>query len=175
MLLKNCSMEKFYQLLLSRLSSSIGSLVATSSISWCVILGITFFNMVPAYASANNFTGTWKIDIRSTSERHAKIECGYAIFTLRQVGNTIRGDHIFATAGCGRLNEGGDGSVQGYINNGEAILFITSGRNDAVVRGKAKIKKSKLIWETLEETKSGTSDGDSSLILSKGVLHRVRK
>lgn len=140
-----------------------------------VALIATIFTIEPIHAASDNFTGTWKIDIRSTSEQQAKIECGYAIFTLKQVGNTIRGDHIFATAGCSRLNEGGDGSVQGRVTNGEAILFITSGRNGAVVRGKAKIKNFKLIWKTLEEIKSGTPDGDSPLILNEGVLRRIDK
>ena len=115
-----------------------------------------------------SFTGTWVIDIRSKSEPNA--ECGHAYFTLLQNGNRICGDHVFYTPGCGRLNEGNPGSVQGTIVGSTAILVVTSGRNGGIVMGKATRKANTIHWVTLEEIKSGEPEGDSPLILGEGTL-----
>jgi len=128
-----------------------------------------------AHAARNSFSGTWEIDLRSASERKANAECGSATFKLKQVGSKITGEHSFATVGCGRLNEGGEGTVQGSIQNGKALLIVTSGRNGAVVRGVAERRGSNLLWRALEEVKPGEPEGDSPLILGSGVLHRVGK
>jgi hypothetical protein len=130
---------------------------------------------VAAHAAHSNYTGTWEIDLRSASERKANIECGSATFKLKQVGNKITGEHTFATVGCGRLNDGGEGTVQGNVHGGKAMLLVTSGRNGAIVRGTAELKGSNLLWQTLEEIKPGVPEGDSPLILGHGVLHRVGK
>ncbi len=115
-----------------------------------------------------NFTGTWVIDIRSKDERNA--ECGHAYFTLLQKGNRICGDHVFYTPGCGRLNEGYPGSVMGIVVGSTAVLVVTSGRNGAIVMGKATRKGNTINWVTLEDIKSGEPEGDSPLILGKGTL-----
>lgn len=128
-----------------------------------------------AHAALNDYSGTWEIDLRSASERQANADCGSAIFKLKQIGNQITGEHSFATVGCGRLNEGGACTVQGHVQNGKATLLVTSGRNGAVVRGVAELKSTQLLWQTLEEVKPGTPEGDSPLILDHGVLHRVNK
>lgn len=128
-----------------------------------------------AFASGSDYSGTWEIDLRSTAERKANAECGLAAFRLNQVGNKITGEHSFATVGCSRLNEGGEGTVHGNVHNGKATLFVTSGRNGAVVRGTAELRDSDLIWQRIEEIKPGDSEEDSPLILDHGILHRVGK
>jgi hypothetical protein len=115
-----------------------------------------------------SFTGTWVIDIRSKDERNA--ECGHAFFTLLQQGNRICGDHTFCTAGCGRCNEGDPGSVKGTVVGSTAVLAVTSGRNGAIVMGKATRKGNTIHWVTLEEIKPGEPEGDSPLILGDGTL-----
>ena len=145
----------------------------TSSAIAVALFSIGLF--VAAHAARSNYTGTWEIDLRSASERKANIECGSATFKLKQVGNKITGEHTFATVGCGRLNDGGEGTVQGNVHGGKAMLLVTSGRNGAIVRGTAELKGSNLLWQTLEEIKPGVPEGDSPLILGHGVLHRVGK
>jgi len=115
-----------------------------------------------------NFTGTWVIDIRSNNERNA--ECGHAYFALLQQGTRICGDHYFYTPGCGRLNEGDPGSVKGTVVGSTAVLVVTSGRNGAIVMGKATRKGDAINWVTLEDIKSGEPEGDSPLILGEGTL-----
>ena len=78
-----------------------------------------------------------------------------------------------ATVGCGRVNEGGDGTVKGIVINDTAVLVVTSGRNDAVVMGTATLREGALHWQTLEEIRAGEPEGDSPLILGKGVLTRT--
>jgi hypothetical protein len=131
--------------------------------------------MATAHAARRSYSGTWEIDLRSASERKANAECGSATFKLKQVGNKITGEHSLASVGCGRINEGGEGTVQGRVHHGKAMLVVTSGRNGAVVRGLAELTGSNLLWRTLEEVKPGASEGDSPLILGHGVLHRVDK
>lgn len=126
--------------------------------------------MVPTGMCADqvNFTGTWVIDIRSKSERNA--DCGHAYFTLLQKGNRICGDHVFYTPGCGRLNEGDPGSVRGTVVGATALLEVTSGRNGAIVKGKATRKGNTIRWITIKSIKTGEPEGDSPLILWKGIL-----
>lgn len=121
-----------------------------------------------------DFSGTWSIDIRSPSERKKNVECGRAYFELSQVGTKIIGNHEFATPGCGRLNEGGEGTVKGVVVGSVAVLVVTSGRNGAIVMGEATRKGESLRWVTLEEIKPGETQGDSPLILHKGILSRVK-
>lgn len=133
-----------------------------------VVLWIFSLSSVAICSDEVNFTGTWVIDIRSKSER--KLECGNAYFVLVQKGNRLCGDHSFATPGCGRLNEGYPGSVKGIVVGSTAVLVVTSGRNGAIVMGKATRKSNTLHWITLEEIKSEEPLGDSPLILGKGIL-----
>lgn len=121
-----------------------------------------------------DFSGTWTIDLRTSAERKRGVECGGASFTLVQKGQAITGDHSFATVGCGRLNEGGPETVKGVVVGNVAILVVTSGRNGAIVMGKATRVRNRLQWETLQEVKASETEGDSALILSKGVLVREK-
>lgn len=125
---------------------------------------------ISACAAEVDFTGHWSIDLRSKSERERGVECGSASFSLSQVGNKISGDHAFSTPGCGRLNEGAEGSVKGVVVGSTAVLVVTSGRNGAVVMGTAKKNGNFLHWSKEEEIWPGEPEGDSPLILSKEVL-----
>lgn len=118
-----------------------------------------------------NFTGNWEIDLRTPAERVAKAECGHAYFMLEQRGQEITGDHGYATPGCGRVNNAGP--VRGQVRKGAAWLEVTSGGQGAVVRGRATLVKGQLMWRTLEVLKPGTPEGDSPLILDKGLLYRL--
>ena len=129
-------------------------------------------SILPALAA--NFTGTWYIDLRTNEQRQQKFECGRAFFKLLQVGDRVIGEHSFATASCGRMNEGGDGTVKGVVVGATAVLAVTSGRNGAIVLGKATRRGSKLHWVTLEELSAGEPEGDSPLILGKGVLSKEK-
>ncbi|WP_036837248.1 hypothetical protein [Polaromonas sp. CF318] len=121
------------------------------------------------------FTGTWSIDLRTPSERKEKVECGTAAFKLLQTGNRIIGSHSMATARCGRLNDGGEGSVKGTVVGSTAVLTVTSARNGQIVLGSAKIVGGSLHWQVSEEIKAGEQEGDSGLILQSGVLRRERR
>lgn len=115
------------------------------------------------------FTGSWSIDFRTTEEREQNAECGVATVTLTQIEERITGNHTMATVGCGRLNEGGEGTVRGVVLNGVANLVVTSGRNGAVVKGTAKLERGALRWKMLEEVNPG-EPGDSPLIFWDGLL-----
>ncbi len=43
-----------------------------------------------------------------------------------------------ATVDCGRLNEGGEGTVTGVVTGNTAVLVVTSGRNGAIMLGTAR-------------------------------------
>lgn len=119
------------------------------------------------------FTGKWFIDLRSPAEKQKKRECGSAEFNLTQKHDRVSGSHSMASVDCGRLNEGGP--VNGVVVGDTAVLVVTSGRNGAVVLGKAKLVKGKLAWQTIEEVRRGEPEGDSGLILGEGLLTRVAK
>lgn len=118
------------------------------------------------------FTGNWKIDLRTPEERRQKVECGEAYFQLEQIGERVSGEHGLATAGCSRLNEGGKNTVKGVATGRTAILVVTSGRNGAIVLGRAARIGNKLQWTTLDEIKPGEPAGDPALILGNGLLLR---
>lgn len=126
-------------------------------------------------AADTKFSGTWSIDLRTPEQKAQKAECGEASFVLKQVGKEITGSHTMSTVGCGRLNEGGEGTVKGQIVGGRAVLLVTSGRNGATVKGVATLRNNVLFWETKEEVKAGAPAGDSPLILGKGSLTKVSK
>lgn len=131
---------------------------------------------LPALSNAQQlsapFTGTWTIDLRSPAQKKEKVECGTATFKLAQTGTKIVGDHFFATPQCSRLNEGGEGTVKGIAVGGTAVLVVTSGRNGQIMLGSATIRAGALHWQATEEIKPGEPDGDSGLILHKGVLQK---
>ena len=135
---------------------------------------ITLFAPIAQAANAD-FSGVWSVDTKTTEQRARKAECGEASFALKQVGITITGSHAMATADCGRLNEGGENTVKGYVTGKQAKLTITSGRNGAVVKGVASMKGDKLHWRTIKEVKAGDPANDSPLILHRGVLTRGQK
>jgi len=119
-------------------------------------------------ALAADFSGYWKIDLRNAEQKARNAECGSAVFELRQDGNKITGSHSMATVDCGRVNEGGEGTVKGSATGTRATLFVTSGRTGEVVRGIATLKGESLYWETKEAVTDGET-GDS-LVLGKGML-----
>ena len=126
-------------------------------------------------AADAKFSGTWSIDLRTPEQRAQSAECGEASFVLRQVGKEITGSHTMATVGCGRLNEGGEGTVKGQVVGSRALLLVTSSRNGATVKGVATLRNNTLFWETKEIVKAGEPAGDSPLILGKGSLTKVSK
>ena len=137
---------------------------------------LCFLVAYPALSGAQQppspFTGTWTIDLRTPVQKSEKVECGTATFKLAQVGTKIVGDHSFATAQCGRLNEGGEGTVKGVVVGGTAVLVVTSGRNGQIVLGSATVRDGALHWQVTEEIKPGEPEGDSGLILHKGILQK---
>ena len=126
-------------------------------------------------ATDAKFSGTWSIDLRTPEQKAKNAECGEASFVLKQVGKEITGSHTMATVGCGRLNEGGEGTVKGQVVGSRALLLVTSGRNGATVKGVATLRNNVLFWKTQEEVKAGEPAGDSPLILGKGSLTKVSK
>jgi len=131
------------------------------------------FLCLPALGLAADFTGFWTKDLRTKAEIKNKVECGSAHFNLKQTGDQITGEHSFATVGCGRVNDGG--LVRGVVVGGVAILTVISGRNGAVVIGKAKRNGNALNWQYLEEIKPGIPEGDSPLILHSTTLRLEQK
>jgi hypothetical protein len=85
------------------------------------------------------------------------------------------GSHSFATVGCGRLNEGDEGTVRGVVVGDVAVLTVISGRNGAIAIGKAMRKANILSWQYLDEIKPGEPEGDSPLILQTTTLRLERK
>jgi hypothetical protein len=144
------------------------STIATLLTLICIAISL------PTLAAEGKFNGTWSIDLRSKEEQKRGVECGLATFSLVQTGNEITGNHVFSTAGCGRLNEGGVGTVKGVIVEKKAVLAVTSGRNGAIVMGMATVNGNFLFWQTVHEIKAGEPQGDSPLILGKGKLTRVK-
>ena len=118
------------------------------------------------------FSGIWEIDLRTQAERTNKVECGVATFELHQSGKKISGSHSFATPNCGRMNDGGEGTVKGYVMGESAFLVVTSARNGAIVMGRADRVANSLRWLVLDEIKPGEPEGDSALILNRGMLQR---
>ncbi len=136
-----------------------------------VFSGIVFAVLCTnAFATDVDFSGHWTIDIRTQTERKQNLECGRADFSLKQVGDKIIGDHTFSTPGCGRLNEGGAGSVKGIVVGKTAVLVVTSGRNGEMLIGKATRSGNQLQWNVVDNLKPGQAEGDSALILVKGTL-----
>ncbi|WP_342117560.1 hypothetical protein [Pseudoduganella sp. OTU4001] len=129
--------------------------------------------LAPARAD-HSFAGEWEIDLRTPAEKDARAECGSASFKLRQTGGTITGETM-ATVGCGRMNEGGEATVEGTATGNTAVLNVTSGRSGEVVRGWAVREGDNLRWETIEQIKAGEPEGDSGLILRSGLLVRSEK
>lgn len=138
-----------------------------------VLAGLLLAALAPAALAAPvNFSGNWSIDLRSETQRGRKVECGVATFILTQAGDQISGEHTFATPGCSRLNEGGDGTVKGLVVGSTAVLVVTSGRNGAILLGRARLQGERLEWETVDDVHPGEPEGDSPLILAKGTLTR---
>lgn len=134
---------------------------------------LTLLACLPAASFAADFTGSWTKDLRTKAEIKNKVECGTALFDLKQTGDQITGLHSFATAGCGRLNE--DGAVRGVVVGDVAVLTVISGRNGAVAIGKARRKGNVLHWEYIDEVKPGEPEGDSPLILRTSTLRLEQK
>lgn len=138
-----------------------------------VLLLAATLGAAPTPAAAENFSGVWSLDLRTSDQRARNVECGFATFELSQIGDKITGDHTFATPGCGRINEGGSGTVTGVAIGPTAVLVVTSARNGAIVMGKATVSRHMLNWAVLEEIKNGEPEDESALILSSGRLSRT--
>ncbi|MDT8992322.1 hypothetical protein RQP54_15725 [Curvibacter sp. APW13] len=138
---------------------------------------VTLIALAPCFCNGQQtpFSGNWNIDLRSAEERKQNVDCGSATFELLQVGQRISGNHYMSTPRCGRVNEGGPETVKGIAVGSTAMLVVTSGRNGAIVLGRAKLNHGMLQWEATEEIRSGEPEGDSPLILSKGKLVRSKK
>jgi len=122
------------------------------------------------------FTGHWVIDLRTSQERKAKIDCASAEYELTQTGKRITGSHSMATHYCGRLNEGGPGTVNGVIDGKIAVLVVVSGRNGGANVGTATIRGRRLHWRSVSEIREGEPQGDSPLILYDGDLtHKAQQ
>jgi hypothetical protein len=128
------------------------------------------FTFCSGQVFAADFSGVWTKDLRTKAEIKNKVECGNALFDLKQKKDKITGSHSFGTVGCGRLNEGGEGTVHGVVVGDIAVLTVVSGRNGAVAIGKAKRKGNVLYWQYLNEVKPGEPKGDSPLILDTTTL-----
>lgn len=135
----------------------------------------TFLFAMAAQAAPLDFSGHWFLDLRTPAERQQKLECGSASFELTQTGDRILGSHSMATAGCGRLNEGGPETVKGVVVGEAAVLVVTSGRNGAIVMGTARLRSNTMHWQTLDEIRPGEPEGDSPLVLGQGHLTRMPK
>ena len=126
--------------------------------------------LTPLSAGAmSDFSGRWEIELCYGGKDKP---CGAAHFSLLQNGTRICGDHTFYTAGAGRMNEGSPGSVRGVVIGDTAVLVVRSGRNGALVLGKATRAGQNLRWQSLEEIDPGNPVGDG-LILGEGVLKRT--
>lgn len=135
----------------------------------------TFLSALAAQAAPLDFSGHWFLDLRTPAERQQKLECGSAIFELTQASDRILGSHSMATAGCGRLNEGGPETVKGVVGGETAVLVVTSGRNSAIMMSTARLRGNALHWQTLDEIRPGEPEGDSPPIMGQGVLTRMPK
>jgi hypothetical protein len=127
-----------------------------------------FFLSTSLAEAAPNFSGSWSVDLRSAEEKKKNVECGSATFDLAQSKNEIIGNHTFATPGCGRINEGGQGTVKGKVKGNVATLTVTSGRNGAVFVGIATLKGNTMVWAVSKQLRSGVPESDSPLVLQKG-------
>lgn len=121
--------------------------------------------------AGESFTGTWRIDLRTSPEKQRSADCGSAEFALTQTGDFITGTHSMATVGCGRINEAGP--VKGIAVGSTAVLVVTSARNGAIAMGTAKLSKGALRWHQVDEITAGSPKGDSPLILGDGSLTRA--
>jgi hypothetical protein len=72
------------------------------------------------------------------------------------------------------MNEGGPGTVKGFVIDGKAILVVTSGRNGEMALGVATLEGDDLHGPVRRELRDGEPKSDSGLILAKGVLLRVK-
>ena len=145
-------------------------------LAYFIVLSVATANVYPqAVTTKTPFSGILEIDLRTPAERTNKVECGVAIFELHQSGKKISGNHTFATSNCGRMNEGGEGTVKGYVMGHSAFLVVTSARNGAIVMGRADRIANSLRWLVLDEIKSGEPEEDSALILHQGTLQRSLK
>jgi len=117
-----------------------------------------------------DFSGQWHLDL---CDKSVSDQCGGFTVYLVQSGNTICGDHFFATPGLGRINEGAPHSVTGLVRGNTADIIITSGRNGAELKVRAVVRDNLLNWEIVEEVKPGL-EGGSPLVLDKGKLRREK-
>lgn len=113
--------------------------------------------------------------MRTSEQKTRRAKYGEASFVLLQTGKKITGSHTMTTVDRDHINEGGQGTVNARVVGNHVLLGITSGRNGAVVKGVVTLKDERLYWKITEEIKAGEPEGDSPLILKKGILRRINK
>lgn len=109
-------------------------------------------------AAETDFSGTWTIDYRSALQRRQKVECGGGSITLKQEGNRIRGSHGFASLGCGRLDEGEEGSIKGIVVGSTAVMTIASVRDETILLVKATRQGNTLNWAVIDDVQQGSGE-----------------
>jgi hypothetical protein len=124
---------------------------------------------IAAKPASPDFAGDWVLDYRSAQDRRNGVECGSAYFRLDQRDDQIDGSFGASTLNCGRLDEGG--TVKGIVVGQVAVLVVTSGRNGAIVLGRATRRGGKLHWQAEQDIQPGQPDGDH-LIPGGGELSR---
>lgn len=127
-----------------------------------------------AIAGDGAFNGKWTIDLRSQEQRRRDIECGTALFELKQAGERITGTHVFFMPDCGRINEGG--AVNGVaVGSRKAVLVVGSSRNSALVLGVAELLPGNVLsWRTVDDVRDSNIQGDSPLVPGQGRLQPAR-
>ena len=131
--------------------------------------------LAPCALQAQDFTGQWSIDLRSSADKAANVECGTATFQLVQTSDRIAGNYSYATPRCGRVDDGLSESVKGIvIAPGKAVLVVTSGRNGAIAFGVAALLPDKrMAWDLTDYVSQGEPRGDD-LIIRHGELAREK-
>jgi hypothetical protein len=134
-----------------------------------VLVGIAMAPLIASAQSSGPFSGSWRLDLRSTEQRRANVDCGSASFMLKQEGSTVSGLYWYYSPGCGGLEEGAE--VHGVVVQATAVLTVTSTRSDDIVMGTATLRNGSLHWQSGPTVKQGGGDAN---ILSRGILKRER-
>lgn len=109
----------------------------------------------------------WERCLKSRNEG-----CSNFTVYLAQSGNVLCGSYVFSAPGLGRLSEGEQVSIVGFVSDsGIGEMSVTSGRSGSEHRVLVVHNNNFLNWEVVEEINMSVGF-DSPLILSKGILER---